>query len=111
MPNLDHAESMPSPNRPKIQVKIPVRASTQEAPINALRNRLKTTMPGLRINTKVEAPSPVKENLYLDHLTNCTEYWETTGVEHLLNISNINKIKIHICGVSSAVALGKIRKY
>ena len=73
---------------------------------------MKTAMPGLSITTQMVKPIDKKpKHLYLDHLANCTEYWETSGVDILIKTKGIQGLPIHICNLSSARALSKIKKY
>ena len=71
-------------------VSAPPPATSPIIPKRSFRDRMKTAMPGLSITTQIVKPKEKKPKyLYLDHLANCTEYWETSGVDILIKTKGI----------------------
>lgn len=52
----------------------------------------------------------VKENLYCYHMANYSHTWELSGITKLLEALRKSNCRVHICNISAASSLNKIRQ-
>ncbi|CAG9319521.1 unnamed protein product [Blepharisma stoltei] len=83
---------------------------TQAEPVkNTYEDRMKFRRPqALSIKPQQEKHED-KKRIYVYHLANYSEHWETSGIEKIL-ASLRPEIPLHIVGISSAIAINKIRQ-
>ena len=62
------------------------------------------------LNLKLAPQRAGKDRVYLNHLANHPDHWETNGVTAVLSILNLKRprCKVHFCNVSSAGAISRI---
>ena len=91
----------PSPLKPDL-----VPAPVQASPTPSILQRRK--LPGaLTLEIK---QLPKKDNTYSMHMANYSHTWEISGIDKIIDSLNKFPCRVHICSVSSAASINKIRQ-
>jgi len=88
---------------------VPQEETAQPAPpMSSIQKRLKGKRP-VPLNTHMEVTIQ-KDRIYLNHVANIPDKWELKGVKKILEVLQAESCKVHICNLSSAAAVNKIRQ-
>lgn len=74
------------------------------------QNRMQRLRPSLVVTESEERTEQHVDQSYITHVANCSEYWETSGVETVLAVMNEERTRcrVHLVNLSTATAVNKV---
>ena len=74
------------------------------------QNRMQRLRPTLVVTSNEDTKQVDRDQSYISHVANCSEYWETSGVERILAIVKDTQAecKVHFTNLSTASAVNKV---